>query len=484
MLLVLNDHLLKGASLPGWLGGAHVPAWLTGKLSDFVGPVVAAALLAVVLAVRTRRGWLLAHLATATGFAAINLSPWLARWIEAWTASTPMPWIITVDPSDVIGLIALPLSYVILGHASARQARATKLWRPLARGIAIPVSALACMATSAPAEPLEPSPPSFPDAFGAVALGNATDQDRLIRVRPLRESVVVDCPTMLADPSHTLPRELFASATTWSLEAGRALPLANSSRMCTAYLVESEGMPSMILAWYRFNFEDTWIPSTTALPNRSLALLQEVNGDWLSLVHETASFLRPAEPTSGQCLVADAGSGLDWSDSAIGLREITDIKSAPNDCYEFSFASGSDQVICVPIEPPFAIGEQVQVTQAALVGADLREADTLEVRSATTSMLIARGNLLPPGTSRVEALEGCPVQHDECNSSVRQARLLLEDSGEVFATAGQSVELPSGEELHLVRVQQMPAHDLECAPAATSLDYLEYLLIQDITEAP
>ena len=63
-VLGVNDHLLKGAGV--------LPGGLTGKLSDLAGMVVAPALLAALLGLRTRRGLLVCHLAVGAVFAAIK----------------------------------------------------------------------------------------------------------------------------------------------------------------------------------------------------------------------------------------------------------------------------------------------------------------------------------------------------------------------------------------------------------------------------
>ncbi|KYF51085.1 hypothetical protein BE08_09470, partial [Sorangium cellulosum] len=98
-LLVLNDHALKGSGL--------LPGWLTGKLSDLAGLLVAPAALAALLRVSSRRGFLGAHVATGAVFSAINLAPQAARAVEALMALTPLPWRITVDPTDLMALPAL-----------------------------------------------------------------------------------------------------------------------------------------------------------------------------------------------------------------------------------------------------------------------------------------------------------------------------------------------------------------------------------------
>jgi hypothetical protein len=111
-VLGVNDHLLKGAGL--------LPGALTGKLSDLAGMLVAPALLAALLGLRSRRGLLLAHLAIAAVFAAIKLSPAAA---DAWSwvmGLVGVPWVITVDPTDLLALPALALGWRALMPAMRR----------------------------------------------------------------------------------------------------------------------------------------------------------------------------------------------------------------------------------------------------------------------------------------------------------------------------------------------------------------------------
>ncbi|MFW5920795.1 MAG: hypothetical protein ACOCUS_03055, partial [Polyangiales bacterium] len=92
-LLVLNDHLLKGSGL--------LPAAVTGKLSDFAGPVVATVLVIAVLGCRTAAARGLCFVAVAAPFAAINVSPAAATAVEEITALAGVPWRIWSDPTDL-----------------------------------------------------------------------------------------------------------------------------------------------------------------------------------------------------------------------------------------------------------------------------------------------------------------------------------------------------------------------------------------------
>ena len=100
-LLLVNDHLLKGAGLP------FAPAWLTGKLSDVAGLLVAPALVALALTVtlpaRLRRHVAIAPFVAAPvlvglGFAAIKLDAGAARGVEAVLGMLGVPSRIWVDP--------------------------------------------------------------------------------------------------------------------------------------------------------------------------------------------------------------------------------------------------------------------------------------------------------------------------------------------------------------------------------------------------
>lgn len=105
LVLMINDHLLKGA---GWLPGV-----ITGKLSDVVGlfffPVLLAVVAVAVLGPETfrevRRISVGAVVATIAVFSAVNLSPTLAGVLsDTWGV-----W--TADPTD---LLCLP--FAVVGH--------------------------------------------------------------------------------------------------------------------------------------------------------------------------------------------------------------------------------------------------------------------------------------------------------------------------------------------------------------------------------
>lgn len=92
-LLALNDHVLK----------ARFGNWWTGKLSDVVGPVVVATLIAIPL------GRILGVVVTAVGFTALKTIPGVAE------AAAPILGGTTLrDVTDLIGLLALIPTWLLL----------------------------------------------------------------------------------------------------------------------------------------------------------------------------------------------------------------------------------------------------------------------------------------------------------------------------------------------------------------------------------
>jgi hypothetical protein len=98
-VLIANDRWLKGAGL--------LPARLTGKLSDFAGLIVAPLLLVVLVRARTRRAQLACFAAASLVFAALELSPELARGVEQATRRVALNWRLWPDPTDLLALAML-----------------------------------------------------------------------------------------------------------------------------------------------------------------------------------------------------------------------------------------------------------------------------------------------------------------------------------------------------------------------------------------
>lgn len=144
-VLLLNDHYLKGA---GVLAGG-----VTGKLSDFAGMLMAPAVLAAVTAPRTRSVFWLAHVAVGAAFSLLKLSPSAGAawcWLGGAFGAT---WRVVCDPSDLLALPLLGLSFRWFG--GLQRASALRVWQRSLTAVASGLGLFGIVATSRP-------PPRYP----------------------------------------------------------------------------------------------------------------------------------------------------------------------------------------------------------------------------------------------------------------------------------------------------------------------------------
>jgi hypothetical protein len=234
LLLVLNDHVLKGAGL--------FPGWLTGKLSDFAGLVVAPVLLTTLLGARS--GWARAVTCAVVGlgFAAIKLSPGTARALERALALAHLDWRLWSDATDLVALVALPLAWWLAGGAARHVPSAARIRDRLL----VIAGALACLATS--------------------EVDTVVDLDLVNRTRttiPMARFVtdgVPDCAAIAAG-DHELAGVAFRFDGCLRLEPGMRTPLGRivvgqeqppdpgTVPPCTVILLRAPGLVDTVLAW-------------------------------------------------------------------------------------------------------------------------------------------------------------------------------------------------------------------------------------------
>jgi hypothetical protein len=256
LVLVLNDHWLKGAGL--------LPGWLTGKLSDFAGLIVAPILAATLARARARYSRLSCWALVAASFAAIKLWPAAARSVEHFTRWAGLGWRIWSDPIDLIALSVLPLGWWIFHSRGAglqrTDGRPTRVdtksethYRWWLERTAAVVAMLACVATSSDSRVFATS----------VALVNTTHEP--VELQVFRPSRALDCDAVVADPKSSLIADDFAfeSCTTleplqplpldldWSVPEGLEprLPPPGSERACDAVLLRAPGLDDTVLFW-------------------------------------------------------------------------------------------------------------------------------------------------------------------------------------------------------------------------------------------
>lgn len=500
-LLVINDHFLKGSGI--------LPAVVTGKLSDFAGLVVAPALLAVLLRLSSRQSFVLAHVATGAVFAGIKVLPGFARAFEAVAGLGPFTWQITVDPTDLIALPALVVSYRVFVMAMQEPMPA----RPLTQRGLIIAGSIACMATSQVEPPGEPCPDpiacgAIPREPAALVIGNTTDSQRLVRVRPLKDSVEYTCSDLLVDPTRALSRELFGSAEAWLLEPFRGLPLlSKSTNGCSAYLVDADGLSPTLIAWSTDQFPDSELSTSTLSPDGDtmISLSLDSNGK-LALLKHPAVFEAPAleepEPT-GVCAPPDPGVGIAWSMPLPGAGpfKVVSVESSPDDCHMIVLENSPSLFLCVPAAAmPFKAGDSIEIDDTKVTSGSFEEtngeapfAEALRLTSATHIVLAVRGNVLAryANAGAAEALteptvdadrtKGCAGSHDACGSLTIPAEVsYLGDHVDTitFLRAGSSLALKDGYgTLHVVRAEATPIRDTKCPPFASASQHYESVLV-------
>ncbi|WP_438035127.1 hypothetical protein [Sorangium sp. So ce204] len=252
-LLVVNDHLLKGAGL--------LPGALTGKLSDLAGLVVAPVLAAALADARTSRGRALAFAAVAAPFAAIKLSAAAAQLLVGLVGLAGITWRIWQDPTDLAALVVLVPAWRLSARAassrelSARSAeQGSRTGWVLERAI-LGASAVACVATGTPAPE-----GYFTDAY----LINATPGIVDVRVRWVDASL--DCSAVTSgDPTRMFGPSAFNLGITYRLDPQDTLPLNRTEAhlaagnfeetaptpegRCEVVLLETDGLRP-VMAWW------------------------------------------------------------------------------------------------------------------------------------------------------------------------------------------------------------------------------------------
>jgi hypothetical protein len=500
-LLALNDHFLKGSGL--------FPGWLTGKLSDAAGLLVAPALLAALLQLSSRRALALAHLATGLVFSAIKLSPAAAQLVERLIELGPFHATIVVDPTDLLALPALALSFTVLGRTMALPVPE----RPLTQRALLIAGALSCAATSQ-RNPCLDDPnacqpePQTPRQTAALVLGNTTSAERLVRVRALKSSVVADCDRMLIDPTETLSRELFDNAITWLIEPKRGLPLLGRPG-CSAYLVDADGMEMTLLAWRESEFPNQELSTSTDEPDvgRMIGIqLSSTTGKLMLGTHSAVYAAPPLEPAaaSAECALPELSVGVDWSIPLVPGGVIQAIASSPDGCHAMTLENDGEQMVfylCVPGDAmPFAEGDLITIDPITPTAA-FPEAGGhgtlgvgIAIRSESTTLLAFRGNVvahrsMDPKAESIgepmtdaESAAGCLGSHDACGNLGVPVELSLAGSHVpdtiAFLRAGQSLELGEGYgTLHLIRAEERPIRDVDCPPASSEERHFDSVLV-------
>ncbi len=372
-LLVVNDHILKGSGL--------LPGVLTGKLSDFAGMIVAPVLLATLVRARSRSTLMACHVAVGSVFAGIQLSvPFANLWSSA-MGLFGHPWTITSDPTDLIALPMLAVSWHVLVPKMRADAAARSVeFRQLAVGSLSAVGLWASVATSDIDAGIDPDGQWYEDVYGNLVINNANDHDIAVFVRPLRAEIVLDCEAVASDPGRLLPTQAFGEAVHWTLPARTNLAMTGAGWDCSAAWVGGEGVPPTILFWSNVEHPLAWFPGQTFEgdgrgPDETALVFDSQGASWVGgesfrFAVETTS---PEQPESCE---STSDERIDW-DASMPLErplELLALDYGPDGCFELELAdawteTNSTSYLCAPESAlPFATGEFIEFSEVATGG--------------------------------------------------------------------------------------------------------------------
>lgn len=229
LLLVLNDHVFKGAGI--------LPSWLTGKLSDFAGLIVAPIVLVSLLRLKSRTSILAAHMLIGAVFAMTEMSQALADHVASlWRFVGIADARMWADWTDLWALAVLPIPFALL-TATGADAKP----RTLATRASLAFALMSCIATSQPPEPTWTTP------------GFVVNRTRTVRdVRLSWTSASLDCEALAApgaDLGRIVQPEIFTRSLDFQVGLDVTLPLNESeasraARQVNAARGTDAGMPS------------------------------------------------------------------------------------------------------------------------------------------------------------------------------------------------------------------------------------------------
>lgn len=325
---------------------------------------------------------------------------------------------------------------------------------------------------------------AFPSVVASLVLGNATGSTLVVRVRPLKQSVQLDCALVHKQPGLMLARALFAPAKVWQVESGRAFKVsdpASPKAACEAYLVDGGGLPMQLLFWQHAEFPMTSLPTTVqGAPGDRLLKLQPAETG-LEIAKHPALFAPPPSLAPGPapgCAPMDPLAGLAWSEPLpAGDVTVFSILSSPDGCHMLELlgkAGLSTWTVCLPPGAlPFDEGDAFFAAPLVgghdlepLQGFELIGDDSRRVRAGRGTDIVYFGK----GSVKIQVSPACAPAHDACGNLLVPLKVALTLDGVAKELqAGQQVTLGKNAALHLVGAVDVPVVDLACAGGPGSL---------------
>lgn len=507
-VLLANDHWLKYADI--------APGWLTGKLSDLAGMIVAPVLLAVLLRVRGRGGLLACHVAVGVVFAAIKLSPACA---DGWSWAMGLlgyPWTIVVDPTDLLALPFLLLSWrSLLPHMDPESSPLVPLRRSAVAGL----TALGLWSSVATTESPPPAP-VWSDVWGNLFLHNASDVSVNLHIRYL--DARIDCEEVALDPGRILTPEAFGDAEHWQLDPGVIIGIDFGELPCSAVWVAGEGLDPTILFIDLDEYPTTWWPGfseeyESSGPELGLATDEIGRVSWIA--GEDVRFVPLSDPLDQPqaCEPSPAGSRIDWSQEVPQRAgELLAIDAGLDGCFELTLQEWELQgdtpvpyetphawYLCSPASAmPFVIGDLIRFDEMSGGSSGTREL-SLTLLDPLTLLPAIDGNQVPQRRLRLlsggtgpqfvgpavgrdfESVDAtnCPWSIEAgCATAERVAQLREVGTTDPFPI-GEPVVFSSSAIMRtmvLTHMRQRAVVDGECSEGAATLKYdIDLALVEE-----
>lgn len=329
------------------------------------------------------------------------------------------------------------------------------------------------------------NPANFPPLQTDIAIGNATGNSLILRVRALKPAVQIDCAKVAKSPTAWLSRPLFAPARTWQVDPGRAFAPVQpgdgpKGAACTALLVDGGGVPMRLLFWLHADYPKQQVASTVAGAAGSPRLLQvQGNGSELTWAKHAVSFVAPAQLAAGAapgCGQPTAVDALAWSQPLPqGDQMVLDVQSAPNGCHFMELLGKlgtSKWMLCVPPGAwPFEAGDEFFASPlqgghnlGAIQGLDLL-GDGKRLRFGRGADVVYLGN----AEAKLQPVADCSPGFDPCGSVISALQLSLQLPGAAgqAVAAGNAVPLSKTSKAFLVRSFDAPVVDGACTADLT-----------------
>ncbi len=441
-LLALNDHVLKGSGL--------LPGVVTGKLSDFVGLLIAPLLFAALLGVRGRLGWIAAHVSVGIVFAGIQLS---VAFADLWSAAMGLvgfPWVVTSDPTDLVALPMLAVSFVVYPRAMQRTLRANAR-RSLEVGAGT-IGLLACVATSREPGPQVDPGPWFIDA--SVYFHNDNDFDTVVRIRRLATVGVIDCALVEEEPGRLLTEPLFGPVESWTVWPDANLALGSfDAQDCDAVMLEADNVAPVVVFWRLAEFRWRAVQGEGIDDSAPGYVSLSYDEDGRGTLDAGAEIMFPVVPPSGRgegvCAPQPEEDRIVWSDEVpTGVWFLGDVEPGVDGCVGLDLRTGYEQqeglagrswYLCLPRGAfPFEAGQRVEIlpeygATGQVDGVLVRELDVEDNFPTGLELVASRGTAVPSMfglTATFVPAFDCGLQVDpECGTVGRPGALTFAGDG-------------------------------------------------------